>query len=68
MTPLKFTHANLNTPIYLVKVLIFAWYYSEAHKSTLILSAGGAMVPVKESVEDVDKMLHEMSNAAQQGQ
>jgi len=37
------------------KQLIFAYYYSEAHKSTLLLATGGAMVPVKETVETINQ-------------
>lgn len=49
----QLTHANKNIPIYLTKSLIFSVYYSEGSKSTHVVANGGAVVPIKESVEDV---------------
>lgn len=53
MNLLEFTHANFKTKIYVSKILLFSFYYSESHKCTMLLAAGGAMIPVSESVEDV---------------
>lgn len=53
MTLLSFTHANLHTPIEVIKEQIFSFYYSQSHKCVLLLAAGGAMIPVAESMEQV---------------
>jgi hypothetical protein len=52
-----FTHANLNTPVEVLLSQLFTYYYSESHKSTLLLAIGGAMIPVKEGVDEVRKAL-----------
>lgn len=52
---IEFQHANLNQKVYLARALIFAYYYSETHKCTLVIATGGATVPVKESVDEVLK-------------
>jgi hypothetical protein len=52
------THANNNSIVYIPVNQIFAYYYSEGHKATLLVATGGAMIPVKESVDEVKaKML-----------
>lgn len=53
-TLIEVTHANLNSKIHVVSDLLYAWYYSEAHKATLLLASGGAMLPVKESCNEVE--------------
>lgn len=55
MTFLSFTHANLHTPIVVIKEQIFSFYYSATHKCVLLLAAGGAMIPVSESMETVSE-------------
>jgi hypothetical protein len=55
---IEVTHANNGQIVYLPVALIFAFYYSEGHKCTLITASGGAMVPVKETVDEIKaKML-----------
>jgi len=49
----QFTHANNNQPLYVDLTLLAAWWYSPAHKSTVLLMSGGAMAPILESVEEV---------------
>jgi hypothetical protein len=53
MNLISLTHANLNTVVEVVAVQVFAYYYSQTHKATLVLAVGGAMLPVKESVDEV---------------
>ena len=50
---LEFTHANNRQKVYVAKSLIFSIYYAEVNKCTFILSSGGAILPVSESVEEV---------------
>jgi hypothetical protein len=57
MTLLTFTHANLHTPVEVVKEQIFSFYYSGTHKCVLLLAVGGAMIPVSESVESVHEKI-----------
>lgn len=55
---IEVTHANNNSKIYVPVTQIFAYYYSEGHKATLLLATGGAMLPVKETVDEIKaKML-----------
>lgn len=55
--PIQFTHANFKTPIYVSRELIFSYYYSQGHKSTVLLASGGAMIPVQESPEEIIKKI-----------
>lgn len=57
LTFIEFTHANLGTPIYVTVTQVFSVYYSETHKATLLLATGGAMIPVKESLDAVRQKL-----------
>lgn len=50
---IKLTHANTNESVMVDKSLLFAIYYSQHAAATLVVSSGGAIVPVKESVEQV---------------
>lgn len=55
---IEVTHANQHTKVYVPVTQIFAYYYSEGHKATLLLATGGAMLPIKESPDEVKaKML-----------
>lgn len=55
---IEVTHANNNSKVFVPVALIFAVYYSEGHKCTLVTASGGAMIPVKESPDEVKaKML-----------
>jgi uncharacterized protein YlzI (FlbEa/FlbD family) len=58
-TLIEFIHANHNTPIAVVKGQVFSFYYSATHKCVLLLASGGAMIPVKESYEEVKQKLQE---------
>lgn len=49
----SYTHANLKAPIHVDLDLLAFWYYSEASKSTHLVAAGGAMIPVSESPETI---------------
>lgn len=50
---IELTHANLKTKVAVVKSLIFAYWYSDTHKATVVVASGGAMFPVLESVEEI---------------
>jgi len=55
---IEVTHANTNAAIFVPVSKIFAYYHSEGHKATLLLADGGAMLPVKETPDEVKaKML-----------
>jgi len=56
---LKFTHANTLREIYISKELLFGFYHSEADKCTHLLATGGAICPVKESLDNVRKVWHD---------
>ena len=62
------THANMKTPIYIARPLIFSVYYSEAQKATYVVAAGGAIIPVQESVDKVVEMWKTNSNSTIQGE
>lgn len=51
------THANTGKNIDVVVALLFAYYYSDSHKATLLLASGGAMIPVLQTVEEVRERL-----------
>lgn len=50
---LSLTHANTKQPIYINSNLLFAWYWSEAHKATHLVSTNGGMIPVSETPTQV---------------
>ena len=62
MNLIEFSHANIDTKVAIIPELVFSVYYSPGHKATLIMSSGGAMVPVKEDVEQVKKQIEETTN------
>lgn len=57
MDAIKLTHANLNQPIYVIKMLIAGYYYSPANKCTHVVMNGGAVFPAQESVETITQRL-----------
>jgi len=59
VTLLSVTHANNNTPVMVVRDQIFSFYYSSGHKAVLLMSTGGGMIPVKESLEQVKELLQQ---------
>lgn len=52
---LKFHHANTLKEVTIIRDMIFTWFLSDAHKSTLIMGTGGALIPIAESPEQVEK-------------
>lgn len=62
---LKLHHANLRmtddkskpVELFLNQDLVFYWYFSETHKSTVVHSNGAALVPVIETVEQINNQL-----------
>ena len=50
----KLTHANLHTPVGADLVLVAFWWASASSKATHVMTTGGAMLPVLESVEELD--------------
>lgn len=57
MKLLTFTHANLHTKVEIVATLVYSFYYSETHKAVFLVASGGAIIPVKEDLETVKKLL-----------
>lgn len=53
----SFVHANTGAQIYIVKNLIAGYYKSDAQQCTYIVSAGGAIFPAKEKVDEVGRKL-----------
>lgn len=58
MNPISLTHANTNREILVTRELVFSIYYSEAHRATHVLSSGGAIIPVSESVNVVRERVY----------
>ncbi len=54
---IEVTHATLNSKVFVARALIFSFYWSDTHKATLLLAVGGAMLPVKESVDEIKSKL-----------
>lgn len=52
----KLTHANKNTDIHIDIHQVFTAWFSLHHKATLVMADAGAMLPVKESAEEVMKL------------
>lgn len=57
MNFLEITHANNGRRIFLVPNLVYAIYYSDADKSTHVVSNSGTFMPAKESVEELKAAL-----------
>lgn len=61
MTPTLFielTRADNNQKMYIVKALVWYYYFAPQHNAVLIVSQAGAFFPVKESLDEVKtKML-----------
>lgn len=51
----KLTHANLHTPVGADLALVAFWWQSAGSKATHVMSTGGAVLPVLEPVEELDK-------------
>jgi hypothetical protein len=58
MTYIKLTHANFKKEVILTREQVWAIYYSESHQCTHIVSTAGAIVPVSESVDDVNRLVY----------
>jgi hypothetical protein len=58
MNPISLTHANLGREIIVAREMVFAIYHSEAHKATHVLSSGGAIIPVSETVNQVRELVY----------
>lgn len=54
---IELTHANTSQKVIVPAALVFAFYHSEGHKCTLVLASGGAMLPVKETPDEVKAKL-----------
>jgi hypothetical protein len=50
---IEFNHAVNGQKIYVVKSLIWYYYYAPSHNAVLIVSQAGAFFPVKESLDEV---------------
>jgi hypothetical protein len=58
MSPLIFTHANTLREVVVTREHIFTIQYSAANKATHLLSLGGAIIPVQETVEQATRMVY----------
>lgn len=56
---LKFHHANLNRPVFIVRGTIAGFHWSDQGKATYVYTTGG-IFPVANSVEDVDKIINNL--------
>lgn len=50
---IEVTHANLHTKVVVFLPQLFTWYYSAAHKSTMLVATGGGIIPCTESPDEV---------------
>lgn len=50
------THALLNTPVHVDVDLIAYWYHGASTNSTQVFTTGGAGIPVRESIEQIDRL------------
>lgn len=56
---IELTNANTKDKLFFIKQQIFAFWYSEQYKATIISAVGGALIPVSESVEEVTRQVSE---------
>jgi len=54
---LKLTHANTKQPMLINSFVLFAWYHSEGHKATYLVSTNGGVIPVLETIEQVSEQM-----------
>lgn len=54
---IQFTHATKNTEVFVPAPIIFSVYSDVKLGGTMLLSSGGALMPVKESVEEAASKL-----------
>lgn len=52
------THANLKTPVAIMRSAVFAVYNSAANKATHVVSIAGSFLPVLESKDEVVNALN----------
>lgn len=57
MKTIELTHGVTGHKAQVVATMIFSWFISETKAYTYIVSAGGGVVPVKESVEEITEKL-----------
>lgn len=66
MLTITLTHANDGMKMCFNVPLIFYWYHSAAHGCTHLVSNGGAFAPVKESVDEVTRLINSAKQGAQE--
>jgi len=54
---LSFMHVNLHREVRILRGQILAYHFSAANESVLIYTAGGALFPVKETLEEVERII-----------
>lgn len=52
---IEFAHANLHRPVSIDVFQYFGCYRSADHQATFLMSTGSTIIPVKESVEEVNR-------------
>jgi hypothetical protein len=58
MTLVTLHDANTGREICFSSAQIFYHRYSEPHKATIVVSVGGAFAPVRETVDEVNRLLN----------
>jgi hypothetical protein len=59
MVTITLTHANKNIPIEIYIGQLFAQYYDENLKATILLSTGMTAIPVSETLDQIKEILNE---------
>jgi hypothetical protein len=62
---INLTHGNLDKAVSVAVPLAFAWFHSPGSNCTHIYASGGSVIPVKESPEEVTRLIeaaYEASN------
>jgi hypothetical protein len=57
----ELTHAVLGIKIIIFAHQIFGAYWSESQKASMLLSTGSTVVPVKENIEQLTKLIDNLN-------
>jgi hypothetical protein len=67
MKELEFIHGISGEQIFIIAHKIFGYYDSTTMKATMLVSDAGAIVPVKQSKEQIKKLLSEAYKEEENG-
>ena len=56
---LSFVHPNTGKPLAMLKHTIAGWYWQESHKTNMLVLIAGGLVPVKETMEEINTIYFE---------